>query len=307
MSARLFSVSVDLDGLGCYASLHGLAADRLGERALRAVPEVALGRFAGLFADLGLPGTFFAIGREVEEVPGAGAALASAARAGHEIGAHSWAHDYALSARDPAAIDLDLARCDAAIERATSVQPSGFRAPGYTLSPALLGAIRRRGYAYDSSLLPSPPYYAAKAAALALHRLSGRRSSSLLGGVGQLFGRRGPQRLAGVRELPVATLPLLRGPVIGTVALALEGPPAFALALAAFAGGHLNFELHGIDLLDDSDAFAPELARLQPGLRLPARIKERRLRALLSWLRGRAEACTLAQAADRLLPAGPAI
>lgn len=306
MSARLFSVSVDLDGLGCYAAVHGLPEASLDERALRAVPEVALGRFAELFGGLGLRATFFAIGRELEEVPGAAAALAGAARAGHEVGSHSWAHDYALAKRAPAEIDADLARCDEVIERATGRAPRGFRAPGYTLSKALLGSLRRRGYLYDSSLLPSPPYYAAKAVALGLHRLAGRRSSSILGGIGQLFGRRGPHRLSGVRELPIATLPFLRGPVIGTVALAAPARLAQALARAAFAQGHLNLELHGIDLLDATDGPSPRLARLQPGLRLPAAVKARRLRALLAGLLRDCEACTLQQAAERLLPGGDA-
>ncbi|HXN83182.1 MAG TPA: polysaccharide deacetylase family protein [Myxococcales bacterium] len=301
MSARLFSVSVDLDGLGCYAAIHGLAPSRLGERAQRAVPEVALERFAGLFEAEGIRATFFAIGREIEEVPGAAQALGRAARAGHEIGAHSWAHDYALSRRAPAEIDADLARCDDVLARATGAKPRGFRAPGYTLSQTLLAAVSRRGYLYDSSLLPSPAYYLVKAVALALHSLAGRSSQSILGGVGQLFAPRGAHWLAGMRELPIATLPLLRGPVIGTVVLGAPDALSTALARAAFASGHLNLELHGIDLLDATDAGSPELGRLQPGLKMPAAEKERRLRALLRTLRARAEPCTLEQAALRLL------
>jgi hypothetical protein len=301
VSRPLFSVSVDLDGIACYAAVHGLAPSQLGERAQRAVPEVALERFASLFEAEGIRATFFAIGREIDEIPGAALALGRAAQAGHEIGAHSWAHDYALSRRTPAEIDADLARCDEALTRATGTKPRGFRAPGYTLSQTLLAAAQRRGYLYDSSLLPSPAYYLAKAAALGLHSLAGRRSQSILGGVGQLFAPRGAHWLAGIRELPIATLPLLRGPVIGTVVLGAPDALSAALARAAFASGHLNLELHGIDLLDATDAGSPELARLQPGLKMPAAEKERRLRALLRRLRGRAEPCTLEQAALRLL------
>ena len=50
---QLFSVSVDLDGLGCYAAIHGLPGP-LPDAALRAVPEVALARFCELFAELKL-------------------------------------------------------------------------------------------------------------------------------------------------------------------------------------------------------------------------------------------------------------
>ena len=286
----IWSVSVDLDGLGCYAAIHGLRQE-LDDRALRAVPEVALGRFCDLFAALDLRGTFFVVGKEAAIAPGA---LRAAAKAGHEMASHSHAHDYALSRRTREEIAQDLALAERAIEDASGRRPRGFRAPGYTLSNALLDAVRERGYAYDSSLLPSPPYYAAKAAAIGLYALRGRRSASILGGVGQLFARRAAHRRRGVRELPVATLPCLRAPVIGTTVLPLP-----LLARAAFAGGHFNLELHGIDALDRSDV-PGEIGRSQPGLRLPAADKLRRLRRLLKSLPGRP--CTLQDAALRLLP-----
>jgi hypothetical protein len=216
------------------------------------------------------------------------------------VGSHSFAHDYALSRRAKDAIEADLDRCNDVITRATGARPRGFRAPGYTLSGALLAAVRSRGFLYDSSLLPSPPYYAAKAAALGLHALARRRSHSILGGPGQLFARRGAHLRGGVRELPVATLPLLRGPVIGTVVLGVPVALAALLSRAAFARGHLNLELHGIDLLDAPDGAPPALARLQPGLALPAKEKLRRLRTLLRALAQRAAPCTLEEAAQRL-------
>ena len=292
----IVSVSVDLDGLGCYAAIHGLSA-RLSDAALRAVPVLAVQRLAEVFDGLGCKGTFFAIGRELSIEPGP---LRACAGAGHEIASHSYDHDYALSRRaDPSE---DLARADDAIFAACGVRPRGFRAPGYTLSPALLAAVRARGYLYDSSLLPSPAYYLAKAAAVGFYALRGRPSQSILGNVGQLFSRRGPHLREGVRELPVATLPLVRGPVFGTVVLGVGEGFAGTLLRLGEAGGHINLELHGIDALDATDAGSPELARRQPGLQLPAREKLGRLRALLRKLRARGEACTLEAAALRLWP-----
>ena len=286
----IWSVSVDLDGLGCYAAIHGLSL-RLDERAQRAVPEIAVQRFCELFEALGVRATFFVIGRDAGIAP---ARLRAAASAGHEIGSHSFAHDYALSRRTREEIAQDLALAERAIEDACGSRPRGFRAPGYTLSPELLDAVRERAYAYDSSLLPSPLYYAAKAAALAVYALRGRRSQSILGGLGQLFAPRGPHRRRGVRELPVATLPGLRAPVIGTTVL-----PFPWLARRAFAGGHLNLELHGIDALDATDV-PREIAAAQPGLRLRATEKLRRLRELLKTLPG--DHRTLEAAAIQLLP-----
>jgi peptidoglycan-N-acetylglucosamine deacetylase len=286
----IWSVSVDLDGLGCYAAIHGLSL-RLDGPAQRAVPEVAVQRFCELFEALGVRATFFVIGRDAGIAP---ARLRAAALAGHEIASHSYAHDYALSRRTREEIAQDLALAERAIEDACGNRPRGFRAPGYTLSSELLDAVRERAYAYDSSLLPSPPYYAAKAAALAVYALRGRRSESILGGLRQLFAPRGPHRRRGVRELPVATLPGLRAPVIGTTVL-----PFPWLARRAFAGGHLNLELHGIDALDATDV-PGEIAAAQPGLRMRAAEKLRRLRGLLKTLPG--DHRTLEAAAIQLLP-----
>jgi peptidoglycan-N-acetylglucosamine deacetylase len=296
------SVSVDLDGLACYAAIHGIEAGALDERALRAVSEVATARFCELFAGLGIQATFFVIGADLRH-SFAARAVAAAARAGHEIGSHSQDHDYALSRRDRAAIDGDLARAEEAIRAACGAAPRGFRAPGYTLSTALLEAVRARGYLYDSSLLPSPLYYGAKAVALALYAVRGRRSRSILGPPAQVFGSRSPHWRSGLRELPIATLPLLRAPVIGTVIAAAPPRIASALVRAAAASGHLNLELHGIDALDGSDGAPGALAAAQPGLRTPASVKLRRLREVLAALRGRAEVATLEKCALRLLPA----
>src|SRR3954451_14262208 len=111
----LFSVSVDLDGLGCYAAIHGLHGP-LDDRALRAVPDIAVQRFCELFAALRIPATFFVIGREAGIAP---QTLRSAAAEGHEIGSHSFAHDYALSRKPREAISADLFAAERAIDEAT--------------------------------------------------------------------------------------------------------------------------------------------------------------------------------------------
>src|SRR5439155_8682291 len=97
------------------------------------------------------------------------------------------------------------------------------------LSYQLLETLSELGNAYDSSLLPSPPYYAAKAAAIGALKLLGHESRSILGDVRQLAGPRGPHRRR-VVELPISVLPGLRVPFYGTLLTAL--PEAASLALA---------------------------------------------------------------------------
>jgi hypothetical protein len=100
----------------------------------------------------------------------------------------------------------------------------------------------------------------------------------------------------------VSTLPLLRAPIIGTVVMGVGDGLAAWLSRRAFAGGHFNLELHGIDALDASDV-PPAIARAQPGLRVPAAEKLRRLKALLTALRSVGTPLTLHAAALDMLPA----
>ena len=46
----------------------------------------------------------------------------------------------------------------------------GFRAPGYTITDEVFDVLAELGVAYDSSVFPCPAYWAAKAAAIGLHR-----------------------------------------------------------------------------------------------------------------------------------------
>jgi hypothetical protein len=168
--------------------------------------------------------------------------------------------------------------------RELGAEPVGFRAPGYTHTRALLEQVHALGYVYDSSALPSPPYWLAKVVAIAWYALRGRRSQSLVRGVSSFLGAREPCVHAGIDlwELPMSVTPWLRLPLIGTTLL--SGPRWLATALrgAAEKLTYFHLELHGLDLADpESDGYAPSLVRVQPELRRPLPAKLTALRSLL--------------------------
>ena len=160
-------------------------------------------------------------------------------------------------------------------------QPAvGFRAPGYTLSAELVEVLADLELAYDSSVLPSPAYFAARSAAILLKALRGRRSRSLFGGFEMSLASRRPyilgwppfvrrgervgDRGGGLRELPIATLPWARIPLIGTT-LVLAGPEnAVRLCRLLANDFFVNLELHGIDLCAPDDPGMASLAGHQP-------------------------------------------
>jgi hypothetical protein len=302
---RLAALSIDLDGLAHYHRIHGLRARPPGPDP---VHGRAIARFRELCDRLGIRGTAFCIGRDLDDA-GAAAAIAALARDGHEIANHTLTHDYALTRRDPEAIAAEVRGGAAAVARVTGTAPAGFRAPGYTLTAGLIGLLAADGYRYDSSAFPALPYHAAKAAVMAALAVARRPSAAVLDRPGVLLAPRAPYRPS--REdpyrrgsLPILELPVTTGlggfPLIGTFVATW---PAALLSVAAATTRRLplfNLELHGVDLLDASDA-SPELARRQRDLRVPAARKIERIEAFVRALDGR-RWVTLASAAEQLAP-----
>ncbi|MCA9624858.1 MAG: polysaccharide deacetylase family protein [Myxococcales bacterium] len=300
---RLCAVSVDLDGIDCYRALHDLEPRSAGARAIY---DRAIGRAAAFAAGEGIPLTFFAIGRDLLE----GAQvdrLRAAVGERHEVENHSLSHRYDLSRAPRAAIAEELEEASRLIAEATGRRPQGFRAPGYTLSDALLDAVQDAGLRFDASVFPSAPYLAAKTAALAALALRGRRSVALPANPrvllaprgpyhpGRAFHRRGDRALL---ELPVTVSPGLGLPFIGT-ALSLAGPRGAAwLAARCASRRFVSLELHGLDFLSEADELA-DLAPHQPDLRVPLARKKAALTAALAVLRQRGHRfVTLAGAAE---------
>ncbi|MBK8481903.1 MAG: polysaccharide deacetylase family protein [Proteobacteria bacterium] len=310
MDRKLCAVSVDLDPLSAYYSIHGLGEPP--PQVLHTIVRCALPRFAELFAAAGVQATFFIVGQDLEQSPELGPALAELAAAGHEIGNHSYSHPYALNRLSAERITQELGRAHELITEAVGAEhaPVGFRAPGYFINRAVLAALVALGYRYDSSMFPSPPYYLAKAAVMLGMSLRGRRSAAVLSDPRALLAPPDPYRpsleepwrqgTAPLIELPVAVVPGLRMPAIGT--LLTVSPAWLRSALLQSMGRRplFNLELHGIDLADAvSDSVPTELAGRQPDLRVPHAEKFRILLETLRGLQRDHEFVTLREAALR--------
>ena len=207
---------------------------------------------------------------------------------GHELANHSYSHAYDLASWPGERIAADLKACDALL-RKLGATPAGFRAPGYTHNVKLLSEVAALGYRYDSSALPSPPYYLAKLGVIGWMALHRRRSYSTARGACSFFGARMPQYLEkyGIWEIPMSVSSYLRFPLIGTTLLAGPEPLAGLLRAAAVKQSYFHLELHGLDLADSGDEHNPgdgygqELLCLQPELRVPLGLRIERLRSLL--------------------------
>ena len=308
------AVSVDLDGLHHYARIHGLEDSLLDAKARSLHLTVGLPRLLALFKRLGLKATLFVVG---EDVAGEAAeVLREAAEAGHELASHSHTHPYALAQASAEAVEDELAHAEEALASVAGRRPVGFRAPGYTLSRAMLVALTRREYLYDASVFPAAPYYLAKAAVLASMALLGRPSASRLDTPRVLLAPRGPYRpdvrrpyrlgAAPLLELPMAVTPLLRVPFFGTLLTTAPWGVVEGAYRAVARGSFLSLELHAVDVLEVEDGIPEPLARLQRDVRVARAEKERRLALVLGWLARDFRCSTLEEAARALGPELPA-
>ncbi len=111
-------------------------------------PRVALPLILGILARHGVRGTFFVPGRVAERHP---ASVAAILEAGHEIAHHGYSH------RSPATLAPDEERreLEAGLEALAGrgVVATGYRAPGWDVSPRTIDLVAELGFAYSSNLM----------------------------------------------------------------------------------------------------------------------------------------------------------
>jgi peptidoglycan/xylan/chitin deacetylase (PgdA/CDA1 family) len=285
---KLCAISVDLDEIPNYFSIHGLEPSGA---ARTAVYDVAIDRLETFARDAGIPLTLFAVGSDLAR-PASAARLKRARDAGAEIGNHTLDHRYDLVRLGAKAIAEQIDGGARAIEAAVGERPVGFRAPGYTITDEVFGVLRDLDVAYDSSVFPCPPYYALKAAAIGAIALRGRESRSIVDNPAVLLAPTRPyfigtpywKRGRGLLELPVQVTRGARLPFFGT-SVTMAGPARARLLTKMCVGEPLvNLELHGIDVLDAHDGLEA-LRPHQPDVRVPRERKIAALHAVVEVLR----------------------
>ncbi|MES1182696.1 MAG: polysaccharide deacetylase family protein [Myxococcales bacterium] len=285
----LLSVSVDLDEIAHYGAIHGVQTpEAAGQVYAQAVP-----RLVDWARQRGLRLTWFVVGKDLALAKNS-ETVATLARAGDELGCHSYSHHYDLTRRPFAEMRREVEEGIASIERTAAVKVTGFRAPGYVVTDTLLALLRESGLGYDSSVFPCPSYYALKAATIAALSRRPVASQSLLDVPEVLRAPTVPYRVGspywfrgtGIWEVPVQVTRRARLPFIGT-SLTIGGTfGARLLAQGVLGEPFVNLELHGIDALDQNDGLSA-LAKHQRDLRIPWSKKLEAIDAAVGLLLGR--------------------
>lgn len=257
------SLSLDLDNKWSYMKTHGDP----GWESFPSYLDVVVPRFLGVLRRLNLRITVFVVGQDAALAKNR-AALASLSEAGHEIGNHSFHHEpwLHLYSRDEVTAEIETA--EEAIASATGVRTTGFRGPGYSLSPTVLDVLARGGYQYDASTFPTFLGPLARSYYFFTARLSPGQKQERK----QLFGhwtegfrpirpyywQVGEARLL---EIPVTTMPLFRAPIHLSYLLYLRQYSRLAawtywrqaLTLCRLTGTAPSLLLHPLDFLGGDD------------------------------------------------------
>jgi hypothetical protein len=274
-------LSLDLDNQWSYLKTHGDPS----WRSLPSYLDVVVPRILDFLAARRLTITVFVVGQDAAQAAHH-EALGAIAQAGHEIGNHSYHHEPWLHLYSREEIERELSMAEEAIERATGRRPVGFRGPGFSLSPAVLDSLARRGYHYDASTLPTFLGPLARAYYFMTARLTAEERAqrkALFGGFAEGLRPLTPHRWStahgALLEIPVTTLPVLRVPIHVSYLLYLSAvaPKAAlayfrtALALCRLTGVQPSLLLHALDFLGREDTRALDFF---PAMRLP---RERKL------------------------------
>lgn len=278
---KIASLSLDLDNQWSYMKTHG-------DDAWSSYPtylDWAVPRILKFLEERKLAITFFVVGKDAE-IDANKPAFRAIADAGHEIGNHSFNHEPWLHLYSEDDLDAELERAELAIEVATGVKPTGFRGPGFSLSPSTLKVLRRRGYCYDATVFPNLLNPLARAYFFATSSLSNEEKEQrkalfgtwkdALRPVSPFFWQIDDENR--LFELPVTTMPVFKTPIHLSYILyasRFSRPLAmayfkFSLFMCRLTGVAPSILLHPLDFIGCDDV--GDLAFF-PGMDMVAAVK----------------------------------
>ncbi len=267
MNKPVASVSLDLDNQWSYMKTHGDP----GWESLPSYLSLVVPRVLEFLRNRRLTITWFIVGLDAKRANDR-SVLREITAAGHEVGNHSFHHEPWLHLYSEEAIESEIRDTEDAIESATGARPTGFRGPGFSLSPAVLRVLARRGYRYDASTFPTflgplaRAYYFAKSRDLSSDEKNKRKLlfGKFSEGLRPLRPYRWQTPNGPILEIPVTTLPLAKAPIHVSYLLYLAGySPALArlywataLRLCRITGTEPSLLLHPLDFLGGDDVAA---------------------------------------------------
>lgn len=292
MSQPFGFLQVDVDGLWAVRACYGRPEGDAFENDPCWSEGVA--RLERLFREAGCEASFFLVGRDLE-LDGKRRIARKLLHRGFELGNHSYTHRLGLTLEPVGFISKEIRKTDKML-RQLGAEPRGFRAPGYDIDSRVLRVVRREGYLYDASVLPTylPPLLRVADAWLARRWPSGKRQFGrfvygraprepyipLAYKIRKRNPRPGPDSLV---EIPVGTTPHLHLPL--TAASLFGCTPARVRQIFSQLAEKRRPALLLLHAIDGTDCRRPIVFRRRRpslgGFSLSGEEKEKRLRVII--------------------------
>ncbi len=146
----LANLSLDLDNSWAYLR----AAGHDDWRTHPGYFHIAIPRIVALLNELKLPLTTFVVGRDLE-LDQVSWIEQLTTLSDCEFGNHSFNHLPWMHTLPPDELRFEIDRTSELIKQRLGMQPIGFRGPGFSCPPELLGVLAARGFSYDASMFPT--------------------------------------------------------------------------------------------------------------------------------------------------------
>lgn len=284
---RFIAVSIDLDHESDYAKVYGI---HNFSPATEYLYEQSLPRVLKLLDEFRAKATFFVVGRDVANKTRL-RVLKTILQYGHEIANHTFSHYHNFHNLGSKMKLEEIEKAHEAVWHHFRYKMVGFRAPGYNIDSETLHILKKLGYWYDSSVHPTIAHPILR---LALYWKTRERASlASMGPLSVITAPIVPYRcdLSSVTqiepsssfvEIPVTVVPFVRLPIFGTTHLALGARYFQTIAPFLQKLSVINFEVHGIDLIDKPSKNFSWFLR-HPGMQRVAEERMHIYRSILSW------------------------
>jgi peptidoglycan-N-acetylglucosamine deacetylase len=268
--------------------------------------DLLVPRMVSAFREVGVKPTIFVVGRDAAFAKNH-SALRLLAAEGFEIGNHSYEHEAWIAEKNEDQLAAEIIQAEESICGVFGTRPCGFRGPGFSSSETMMSVLRKRGYRYDSSKLPT---FIGPLARLYYFRSSNlspeqRQARKLLFGSFRsgflpikpyFIGSNGTSLL----EIPVTTVPFLRLPFhVSYILYASTFSPSLArfywrlaLRLCLLTSTPPSILLHPLDFLGRDDV---STLSFFPGMNLTGEVKTARVLAYLKDLTSRFQVLSLGE------------
>ena len=301
---KLCALNIDMDPIDHY--LRARSYEPRAVTNLNAVYDDALPRFLDIFDRYKAKVTFFIVGKDAA-CPRNQPRIREIVTRGHEVANHTYSHFQRFQHLNTEEQRKEIDEAGKQIEDVAQTRVIGFRAPGWGISEHTLDVLEELDYRYDSSVFPSRLLTGIASVNWLLNR--GRLARTLGGShqVGQAhklpyhpapgaLWKRGARRIL---ELPMAVLPGVELPFLGTVSFLL-GRGFFRASFRYLArfDRPVVYGLHGIELVDYHTMIQDDRLKVKAGLGKPLAEKLSLYALMLSCFRQRYTFVTMRDLAD---------